>query len=290
MKCMVYVSFLLCAISMPLIATAEYQVELSPFWLAQRSPLSKPGAKPSKPPTPNPTIPPTPEGSVKPPSAKDSFSKLSDAKFSVNSCRYLEANIFGQPNSRPADKTWEVVVAKEPSHGKINLQQGGNFNYTPNPDYNGIDEFAYKVKKGSETSSEFKVQLSINKEEDSALELAPDKHPLIIRANGGKWKAKKDSQPAAFEFQARGKLTIHYKYPSGTFTREGQFKVKDSSVDCPRPIDIIMSDGRALKTIYEIKTIGNDKILRIQLVGLTFNGERPKSITPDGVKEFVLGY
>ncbi len=48
-------------------------------------------------------------------------------------------------DSDPNDQTLTTTLLSEPSNGSVTLEQNGVFNYTPNPDWNGVDGFTYRA-------------------------------------------------------------------------------------------------------------------------------------------------
>jgi carboxypeptidase Q len=54
-----------------------------------------------------------------------------------------------------------VEMGTKPTHGKVTLKVDGSFSYVPNAGYVGMDSFTYKAKRGTETSAESTVTLSV---------------------------------------------------------------------------------------------------------------------------------
>lgn len=55
----------------------------------------------------------------------------------------------------------KFILVEAPSNGVLSLNQDGTFVYTPNPGFNGIDSFRYKVNDGSLDSNIATVKISI---------------------------------------------------------------------------------------------------------------------------------
>jgi len=62
----------------------------------------------------------------------------------------------------------EYFITSEPSHGSIELLEA-YFNYTPDPDFNGEDSFAYHAFDGELSSNEAIVQITINPVNDQPI-------------------------------------------------------------------------------------------------------------------------
>ena len=220
-------------------------------------------------------------------SAKTNIPQPVDQEFNVASCSEFQ-NVVSrdllQPNEQYPKDILKTLRRSDVSHGQLDFKLDGSFRYIPNPGYIGMDEFSYVISDGKNTSRESRIKLTVEQEKSIEPDATPDQDPIILYS--GRWMAKQDSQPSAFEFKPQGKLIIHYRYSSGTFTREGEYKIKGGSSACPRSIDLIMTDGRILKTIFEIQGNGRNKVLRMELTGLVFGQNRPTLITPKGAKEF----
>lgn len=60
-----------------------------------------------------------------------------------------------------------AILTADPSHGVLNLQDDGSFEYTPNENYFGSDQFSYRLTDGIDESSEVVVQLNIEAANDA---------------------------------------------------------------------------------------------------------------------------
>ena len=56
-------------------------------------------------------------------------------------------------DSDPNDQTLTTTLLSEPSNGSVTLEQNGVFNYTPNPDWNGVDGFTYRASNRTASAS-----------------------------------------------------------------------------------------------------------------------------------------
>jgi len=54
-----------------------------------------------------------------------------------------------------------AILETDADHGVVELDEDGSFDYTPNPDYNGMDVFTYKANDGYEDSNVITVTITI---------------------------------------------------------------------------------------------------------------------------------
>ncbi len=92
----------------------------------------------------------------------DTFDAPAGATLTVDAPGVLE-------NDTDADQLTASVV-DEPSNGRLTLESDGSFEYTPNDDFQGTDQFTYQAADPPGSSSDATVQLSI---ESNAAPRAP---------------------------------------------------------------------------------------------------------------------
>ena len=99
----------------------------------------------------------------------------------------------------------EVVQASNVSNGMLNLYSDGSFDYTPNPDFNGIDSFTYRASDGSLNSDPATVTLTVDGINDppvaieNSYQAAVGSTLVVNTANG---VLSNDSDPERDELQA----------------------------------------------------------------------------------------
>lgn len=61
----------------------------------------------------------------------------------------------------PSDQ-WGTSIVQSPTHGTLQMGTFGQFTYTPNPDFNGLDTFQYQLSDGQSTSNIATVTLDVS--------------------------------------------------------------------------------------------------------------------------------
>ena len=88
-----------------------------------------------------------------PSATEDSYTTAEDTPLVRNAAQGVLANDT-DPDTLPANLTARLVGSSATNHGSVILNADGSFTYTPNPNFSGIDHFAYFVNDGvHETSS-----------------------------------------------------------------------------------------------------------------------------------------
>jgi VCBS repeat-containing protein len=65
-----------------------------------------------------------------------------------------------------------VVLVNGPAHGTLTLHANGAFTYTPNPNFNGTDQFTYKATDGAQDSNQAVVTITVSAVNDPPVALA----------------------------------------------------------------------------------------------------------------------
>jgi VCBS repeat-containing protein len=97
----------------------------------------------------------------------DSYSIAEDAVLVVDAVLGVLSN-----DTDPDGGTLTVTLESGASHGTLALQPNGSFAYTPAADFNGSDQFSYRVSDGGETSEPVIVTISVTPENDAPLAYA----------------------------------------------------------------------------------------------------------------------
>jgi hypothetical protein len=90
-----------------------------------------------------------------PEAVADTFEVSEDSVLTVAGMGVLEND------SDPDGDPLTVLLETEPESGRVELAKDGSFIYTPNPDFNGIDTFAYKANDGFNDSNVVTVTIMI---------------------------------------------------------------------------------------------------------------------------------
>ena len=69
----------------------------------------------------------------------DFFDTNTDSSITVSGPGLLD-------NDTLVDDSLKIILVSEPANGTVNLDPDGSFTYTPNPQFNGIDEFTYRIE------------------------------------------------------------------------------------------------------------------------------------------------
>ncbi|MBI5735784.1 MAG: tandem-95 repeat protein, partial [Mycolicibacterium neoaurum] len=88
-------------------------------------------------------------------------------------------------DSDPNDQTLTTTLLSEPSNGSVTLEQNGVFNYTPNPDWNGVDGFTYRAsnRMASASASVSIVVTPVNKAPQTSDDLYTTTEDTAISGN-----------------------------------------------------------------------------------------------------------
>lgn len=90
----------------------------------------------------------------------DQYSIREDQSLSVPASMGVLANDVGNLSA-------SLGVA--PVNGTLSLREDGSFDYTPNPDYFGMDSFTYVAREGLDTSDETLVEITVQSVNDAPL-------------------------------------------------------------------------------------------------------------------------
>ena len=116
--------------------------------------------------------------SVGPQPASISFGEVNDAPIGVGDNYLLDedttvtGNVLANDSDNDAGDTLTAVINQDVDHGQLSLLSDGTFTYTPDPDFNGNDQFTYQVFDGTTFSAETTVRLSINAVNDAPTAIA----------------------------------------------------------------------------------------------------------------------
>ncbi|MDO0972854.1 Ig-like domain-containing protein [Mycolicibacterium frederiksbergense] len=88
-------------------------------------------------------------------------------------------------DSDPNNETLTTTVLSEPSNGSVTMGQNGVFNYTPNPDWNGVDGFTYRASNlmASASASVAIVVTPVNKAPQTSDDLYTTTEDTAISGN-----------------------------------------------------------------------------------------------------------
>jgi VCBS repeat-containing protein len=91
----------------------------------------------------------------------DSYSTNEDTVLTV-----AAPGVLGN-DSDPDNDAITALIASQPAHGSVALNQDGSFSYTPNADYSGPDQFTYKATDGTANSNTVTVSLTVKPVNDA---------------------------------------------------------------------------------------------------------------------------
>lgn len=94
-------------------------------------------------------------GNSPPVAADDSYEVSEDELLTVPAPGIL-AN-----DSDPEGQALQILLETEPSFGSLTLSEDGSFEYAPQADFHGIDQFSYRVSDGAASSGLATVQLTV---------------------------------------------------------------------------------------------------------------------------------
>jgi VCBS repeat-containing protein len=129
-----------------------------------------------------------------------------------------------------------AILVSGPAHGSLTLNADGSFAYTPNPDFNGSDNFSYKANDGSADSNVATVTITVNPVNDPPIAVndsytTNEDTPLTIAAPGVLSNdTDADSDPLTallVSGPAHGSLTLNAN-GSFTYTPAADFNGSDS--------------------------------------------------------------
>ncbi|MBI3467961.1 MAG: tandem-95 repeat protein [Planctomycetes bacterium] len=98
----------------------------------------------------------------------DSYAVDEDLTLTINAAGGLLANDID-----PDGDTLTPTVITQPMHGVVMLNASGSFEYEPNDNYNGPDEFTYEVDDGRGGSSQALVSIQVRPINDAPTVVAP---------------------------------------------------------------------------------------------------------------------
>ncbi|MBA3957346.1 MAG: tandem-95 repeat protein, partial [Parachlamydiaceae bacterium] len=86
--------------------------------------------------------------------------------FSGNEDSIISGNVLTNDSDVEGSSLTAILVSG-PQHGTLTLNANGSFSYTPHANYNGSDNFIYKVRDGAANSADTTVTLTINPVNDA---------------------------------------------------------------------------------------------------------------------------
>ena len=96
----------------------------------------------------------------------DNYDTDEDSPLSVNVVNGVLAN-----DSDPDNTNLTISLQNDVSNGTLSLASNGSFTYTPNLNYNGVDDFTYTVSDGTNTSRVATVSIKVNPVNDPPVAL-----------------------------------------------------------------------------------------------------------------------
>jgi hypothetical protein len=89
--------------------------------------------------------------------------------FSVDEDNTLRIQVPGVlvNDSDPDNNPLSAILVSQPANGTLNLATNGSFEYTPNPNFHGVDRFSYKANDGSLDSNIAIVTLNVRPVNDA---------------------------------------------------------------------------------------------------------------------------
>lgn len=114
-----------------------------------------------------------------PSAQEDSYSTNEEIPLSVPQPGVL-GNDF-DPDSNPLT----AILVSTATHGILNLNSNGSFNYVPNLNFNGTDSFLYKANNGTENTNMALVTLTITPVNDAPIAvndtgITPENSPVVV--------------------------------------------------------------------------------------------------------------
>jgi|GEM_PF-3259346 len=144
----------------------------------------------------------------------------------------IQGNVLTNDSDADADPLTPTLV-QGASQGTVVLRDDGSFDYTPDPDFNGVDTFSYQVSDGRETSDTVEVVVTVQPVNDAPEAVADEavgEQDAVISGQvlSNDSDVDGDSLTAALETQAsNGTVVVN---PNGTFayTPDAGFSGVDS--------------------------------------------------------------
>lgn len=212
-----------------------------------------------------------------------------DLSYEVNACETLKGKIKNTLLDENTNNVFLVEIIRAAKNGTIDLNKNGDFTYIPKLTSQENDSFSYSITDKNSIPTIGEVKIKINPRSNVSLGTPSSNNPLVVN-NSEMWKSGLEkSQPYAFKFLRDGRMYIIYNSYSGDLiTKKATYEIGNTfSKQCPNAINIIF-DGKRLQTIFEVSSNNNrEKILRIELVGVRFDEDRPTFLTKQ-VREFNI--
>jgi VCBS repeat-containing protein len=101
---------------------------------------------------------------VAPVGENDFFATDEDSVLEVVATNGILAN-----DQDPNGDAFTLELVDSPTHGNLEMREDGGFRYTPNPDFEGIDAFTYRINDGKKQSDLVAVEIQVNAINDAPL-------------------------------------------------------------------------------------------------------------------------
>jgi VCBS repeat-containing protein len=92
----------------------------------------------------------------------DEYTTAEDTPLSIDA-----PGVLGNDVDPDGEASLTVTIVSQPQNGTVTLGADGQFVYTPNADYNGLDGFSYTVSDGTETSDVATVTINVTPVNDA---------------------------------------------------------------------------------------------------------------------------
>ncbi|OAN75556.1 hypothetical protein A8B78_16215 [Jannaschia sp. EhC01] len=79
----------------------------------------------------------------------------------------ITGNVLGNDTDPNAGDTLEVISNTDPSNGTVTVDANGDYTYTPNEDFNGVDSFTYTISDGNGGTDTATVTLTVDPVNDA---------------------------------------------------------------------------------------------------------------------------
>ncbi|MBY4892336.1 tandem-95 repeat protein [Rhodobacteraceae bacterium N5(2021)] len=79
----------------------------------------------------------------------------------------ITGNVLGNDTDPNAGDTLEVISNTDPSNGTVTVDANGDYTYTPNEDFNGVDSFTYTISDGNGGTDTATVTLAVDPVNDA---------------------------------------------------------------------------------------------------------------------------
>src|SRR5206468_2145484 len=87
----------------------------------------------------------------------DAFTATEDTTLPKSPARSILAN-----DTHVAGTTVSILVQSTTAHGTLDVAADGTFSYIPQPNFNGLDQFTYKLNDGTSASNVATVTITVN--------------------------------------------------------------------------------------------------------------------------------